>query len=237
MAPMVGRQMEQQTGLQTAQLTLWGPNHGAESSDGAESDGEETDGAENDGAESDGAESGGAESEVQERRARWRRARWQLVQAPRTCKQENDSGEGGGCEGGTDGGESGDGGSAGDGVSGGEGSGGKVVTVARAVAVARAVRATRAARRAAAARVDAVQTRSVRKAAEVRVGGMLQRGHSRAWRMLGCGCTYLSVLAAVLCLASLSGRYRPLSLSWPWRSAVQAVRAMVMVENRSAQQS
>ena len=64
MAPMVGRQMEQQTGLQTAQLTLWGPNHGAESSDGAESDGEETDGAENDGAESDGAESGGAESEV-----------------------------------------------------------------------------------------------------------------------------------------------------------------------------
>ena len=43
--------------------------------------------------------------------------------------------------------------------------------------------------------------RSVRKAAEVRVGGMLQCGHSRAWRMLGFGCAYLSVLTAVLCCA------------------------------------
>jgi hypothetical protein len=33
--------------------------------------------------------------------------------------------------------------------------------------------------------------RALRKAAEVRVGGMLQRGHSRAWRMLGFGCTNL----------------------------------------------
>ena len=80
--------------------------------------GAESDGAENDGAENGGAESGGAESEERvggERAGSWYR---------RTCKQEAGSGEGGGCEGGTDSGESGDGGGAGDGVIGGERGGG-----------------------------------------------------------------------------------------------------------------